>query len=93
MTRNLVFIDRRVADYPSLIAGLGADTEWGVLPAKLQNALDKAAGSLPRSNICTFSVTGNSAAFPGPAYGACRCNGERSGLAAKSCFQQRGVSS
>jgi transposase len=27
----------------------------GVPPAKLQNALDKAAGSLPRSNICTFS--------------------------------------
>jgi hypothetical protein len=26
-----------------------------VPPAKLQNALDKAAGSLPRSNICTFS--------------------------------------
>jgi transposase len=40
-----------------------------------------------------IKVTGNSAAFPGPAYGACRCNGERSGLAAKSCFQQRGVSS
>jgi ParB family chromosome partitioning protein len=27
----------------------------GVLPAKLQNTLNKAAGSLPRSNICTFS--------------------------------------
>ncbi|MEF8759146.1 MAG: hypothetical protein V5B36_05325 [Candidatus Accumulibacter sp. UW25] len=26
-----------------------------VPPAKLQNTLNKAAGSLPRSNICTFS--------------------------------------
>ncbi len=28
-----------------------------------------------------------------PAHGACRCKGERSGLAAKSIFQQRGVRS
>jgi hypothetical protein len=41
----------------------GGSRPWSVLqgcldrvpPAKLQNALDKAAGSLPRSNICTFS--------------------------------------
>ncbi|MEF8701097.1 MAG: putative toxin-antitoxin system toxin component, PIN family [Candidatus Accumulibacter sp. UW20] len=35
-----------LADYVEII---------GVPPAKLQNTLNKAAGSLPRSNICTFS--------------------------------------
>lgn len=33
MTKNLVFIDSRVADYQTLISGLSADTEWVLLDA------------------------------------------------------------
>jgi hypothetical protein len=33
MTRTLVFIDSRVADYQTLIAGLGPDAEWVLLDA------------------------------------------------------------
>ncbi len=31
MSSSMVFIDSRVADYQSLIAGLGADSEWMLL--------------------------------------------------------------
>jgi fibronectin-binding autotransporter adhesin len=31
MFKHLVFIDSRVADYPALVAGLSADTEWALL--------------------------------------------------------------
>ena len=33
MSRTLVFIDSRVADYQTLIAGLGADAEWVLIDA------------------------------------------------------------
>jgi Ca2+-binding RTX toxin-like protein len=33
MSRTLVFIDSRVADYQSLVAGLGADAEWVLIYA------------------------------------------------------------
>ena len=32
-TKNIVFIDSRVAGYETLIAGLSADTEWYLLDA------------------------------------------------------------
>jgi hypothetical protein len=31
MFKHLVFIDSRVTDYPALVAGLSADTEWALL--------------------------------------------------------------
>ena len=55
-TKNLVFIDSRVADYQTLIAGLSADTEWVLLEADKDGLLQMQAALAGYSDLDAIQI-------------------------------------
>ncbi len=59
MTKNLVFIDSRVADYPSLITHLSAGSEWVLIDGNQDGVqLDNLAfASIQKTNGSVFCLS------------------------------------
>jgi Ca2+-binding RTX toxin-like protein len=56
MTRNIVFIDRRIADAQTLIAGLSADSEWVWLTAEDNGLLQMQAVLANRHDLASIRI-------------------------------------
>ncbi|MEF8756333.1 MAG: DUF4347 domain-containing protein [Accumulibacter sp.] len=56
MFKHLVFIDSRVADYPALVAGLNADTEWVLLDDDKDGVLQMQAVLADRRDLASIRI-------------------------------------
>ncbi len=56
MTRNIVFIDRRIVDDQTLIAGLSADSEWVWLTAEDNGLLQMQAVLANRHDLASIRI-------------------------------------
>ncbi|MCK0505535.1 DUF4347 domain-containing protein [Aromatoleum anaerobium] len=62
MTKNIVFIDSRVADFQALIAGLSADTEWVLLEASEDGLAQMQAALAGYSGLDSIQIVSHGAA-------------------------------
>jgi hypothetical protein len=56
MFKHLVFIDSRVTDYPALVAGLSADTEWVLLDQDQDGVRQMQAALADRRDLASIRI-------------------------------------